>query len=144
MDELNTAPSAVALKACPFCGASPWPDLQNGNEIPGDYGPNGGRSFKLVWCNTCGASGAEKETETEAIAAWNTRAALSAMPLGMNDTNAVVDLIADAITDSFGPDWAPFDAAHHVMQWLENEGLQIVATAAKIEPATATSMEVLR
>lgn len=46
------------------------------------------------------------------------------------DRQELEDLIADAIADSFGPDWTPFDAAHHVMQWLENEGLQIVAKAA--------------
>lgn len=46
--------------------------------------------------------------------------------MNITDTNAVIDLIADAITDSLGPDWTAFDAAHHVMQWLADEGLEIV------------------
>jgi hypothetical protein len=42
------------------------------------------------------------------------------------DKNAIVSLIADAISDSLGPDWTAFDAPHHVMQWLEDEGLMFV------------------
>ncbi|QOV92593.1 hypothetical protein [Novosphingobium sp. ES2-1] len=42
------------------------------------------------------------------------------------DKNAIIALIADAISDSLGPDWTAFDAAHHVMQWLTDAGLQIV------------------
>lgn len=45
----------------------------------------------------------------------------------MNDTNAIISLIDDAISDSLGPDWNSFQAAHHVMQWLADAGLQIVA-----------------
>lgn len=48
------------------------------------------------------------------------------------DKNAIIALIADAISDSLGPDWTAFDAAHHVMQWLEDEGLMFVK-----KPATA-------
>lgn len=42
------------------------------------------------------------------------------------DTNAVISIIDDAIADSLGPDWNSFQAAHHVMQWLTDAGLQIV------------------
>ena len=42
------------------------------------------------------------------------------------DTNAVISIIDDAIADSLGPDWSSFQAAHHVMQWLTDAGLQIV------------------
>lgn len=42
------------------------------------------------------------------------------------DKNAIIDLISDAISDSFGPDWTPSDAAYAVMQWLEDEGLMFV------------------
>lgn len=42
------------------------------------------------------------------------------------DTNAVISLIDDAIADSLGPDWNSFQAAHHVMQWLDDAGLAIV------------------
>ena len=44
----------------------------------------------------------------------------------INDTNAIISLIDDAIADSLGPDWNSFQAAHHVMQWLTDAGLQIV------------------
>ena len=47
--------------------------------------------------------------------------------MNITDTNAVIDLIADAISDSLGPDWTAFDAAHHVMQWLADEDLEIVS-----------------
>ncbi len=42
------------------------------------------------------------------------------------DKNAIKDLIEEAITDSFSPDWTPSDAAYAVMQWLEDEGLMFV------------------
>lgn len=44
----------------------------------------------------------------------------------INDTNAIISIIDDAIADSLGPDWNSFQAAHHVMQWLTDAGLQIV------------------
>lgn len=47
--------------------------------------------------------------------------------MSITTTNAVIDLIAEAISDSLGPDWTAFDAAHHVMQWLEDAGLEITA-----------------
>lgn len=46
--------------------------------------------------------------------------------MGITDTNAVIALISEAIDDSLGPDWTSFDAAHHVMQWLTDAGLEIV------------------
>ena len=49
--------------------------------------------------------------------------------MSITTTNAVIDLIAEAIDDSLGPDWNSFQAAHHVMQWLQDAGLQIVATS---------------
>lgn len=42
------------------------------------------------------------------------------------DNNAVISLIDDAIADSLGPDWTSYDAAHHVVQWLTDAGLQVV------------------
>lgn len=44
---------------------------------------------------------------------------------------SVKDLIADAISDSLGPDWTTFDAAHHVMQRLTDEGLCITQAPAR-------------
>jgi hypothetical protein len=49
--------------------------------------------------------------------------------MNITTTNATIDLIADAINDSLGPEWDAFQAAHHVMQWLEDAGLEIVAKA---------------
>lgn len=46
--------------------------------------------------------------------------------MNITDTNAVIALISEAIDDSLGPDWTAFDAAHHVMQWLADAGLEIV------------------
>lgn len=45
------------------------------------------------------------------------------------DENAVIDLIEDAINDSLGPDWNAGQAAYHVMQWLRDAGLRVVAVA---------------
>ena len=50
-------------------------------------------------------------------------------PTDITQTNAIISLIDDAIADSLGPDWTSFDAAHHVMQWLQDAGLQIVSAA---------------
>ena len=47
-------------------------------------------------------------------------------PRDITQTNEIISLIDDAIADSLGPDWTSFDAAHHVMQWLQDAGLQIV------------------
>lgn len=44
----------------------------------------------------------------------------------ITDTNAIISIIDDAIADSLGPEWNSFQAAHHVMQWLTDAGLQIV------------------
>lgn len=48
------------------------------------------------------------------------------MPNSIVDNNAIISLIDDAIADSLGPDWTSYDAAHHVMQWLTDAGLQVV------------------
>ena len=50
-------------------------------------------------------------------------------PRDITQTNEMISLIDDAIADSLGPDWTSFDAAHHVMQWLQDAGLQIVPAA---------------
>jgi Lar family restriction alleviation protein len=58
----------VPLKPCPFCGATdrviPWES------------PNWDYSIYMweVWCKNCSAEGPRKETEAEAIEAWNRRA----------------------------------------------------------------------
>ena len=50
-------------------------------------------------------------------------------PRDITQTNAIISLIDDAIADSLGPDWTSFDAAHHVFQWLQDAGFQIVSAA---------------
>jgi len=50
-------------------------------------------------------------------------------PTDITQTNAIISLIDDAIADSLGPDWTSFDAAHHVFQWLQDAGFQIVSAA---------------
>lgn len=64
----------AALEPCPFCGNYPHPYVQNDDcPLPGDYGKDGGRFYRVVWCEKCGAEGGKRETDTEAIAAWNRR-----------------------------------------------------------------------
>ena len=45
----------------------------------------------------------------------------------MMKTMSIIDEIAEAINQSLGPDWSPHDGAFHVMQWLTDNGLEIVA-----------------
>lgn len=62
--------------------------------------------------------------------------------MGIVDTNAVIALISEAIDDSMGPDWTSFDAAHHVMQWLEDAGLEIVVKK-RLEDERETHLEAI-
>ena len=57
------------LKPCSFCGQPPCVDVQQTN-----YAPKTDTTFWAVWCEECKATGPEKTTPQEAIAAWNTRA----------------------------------------------------------------------
>lgn len=56
------------LLPCPFCGAKPCEDIQNGYIQKAD-----GSFYQHVWCDTCNASGGEFKTAEEAIERWNTR-----------------------------------------------------------------------
>ena len=65
---INPTPDVSALLPCPFCGNLPevYPQRTNSNAL-GDY--------YAVWCREpCQATGPERHTEAEAIAAWNQRA----------------------------------------------------------------------
>lgn len=56
------------LKPCPWC-ASEKVFIQNS-----DMPKSSGGYCPMVWCSSCGARTGERMTDTEAIAAWNTRA----------------------------------------------------------------------
>lgn len=58
------------LLPCPFCGNAPNPVPQNDycRLPPPDKG-----YFQTIWCENCGAQGAKRKTDKEAIAAWNRR-----------------------------------------------------------------------
>ena len=58
------------LKPCPFCRGEIPPAPVTDRHIPGKH---------LVLCMGCSANGPYRDTEAEAIAAWNTRAELSSL-----------------------------------------------------------------
>ena len=64
------------LKLCPFCGAR-----NNDEEIPLAVGWCIETDTCAVFCDRCGASGAERDSWEEAIEAWNRRAQECPRPL---------------------------------------------------------------
>lgn len=90
-----------------------------------------GKSYAVCLMNNC----RKRAPADEAFCAEH-RNNTPSKPMSMVDTNAVIDLIAEAISDSLGPDWTAFDAAHHVMQWLADEGLCIVKTRSGVKPGS--------
>lgn len=76
----------VALEPCP----NPWCEA---GEREGDFSPQVQRGHfgnRYVSCTSCNMRGPTGQTEAEAITAWNTRAALSAMPSGDGVREALV------------------------------------------------------
>jgi Lar family restriction alleviation protein len=83
---------SVALGPCPFCGGKP---IYHAHRIAEDA------MVAFVSCSKCGCQTEQFEDayapEAEAITAWNTRAALSAMP-GWRGENAVsIDVYESAV-----------------------------------------------
>jgi Lar family restriction alleviation protein len=65
---------ADVLKSCPFCGSGVAKEIGNAS-FSGVELMCGEKDRPYVWCGTCGSSGSFEDTEAEAIAAWNRRAA---------------------------------------------------------------------
>lgn len=57
-----------AMLPCPFCGSAPSEYPQN-TSIPA----KAGGYTQIIWCENCGCEGPERQTDAEAIAAWNKR-----------------------------------------------------------------------
>lgn len=57
-------PTALELRACPFCGSRNITTDQLGNEA---------RPFFVMTCGNCQADGPVEVTEAQAAEAWNTR-----------------------------------------------------------------------
>lgn len=57
------------LRKCPFCASKPYPHIQNTSTSV-----SSGSGYKqVVWCQECGVSGPERDSESDAIKAWNYR-----------------------------------------------------------------------
>lgn len=76
----------IALKPCPFCGGEAVLVAE-----PGDADETGPLAF--VYCHKCGASTEREEYDADAIAAWNNRAALTAI---MGEADGVRDVDLEA------------------------------------------------
>lgn len=66
---VNDRSDEVKLELCPHCGNSPQQCPQNSNQMQ----PLGRGWMQFIWCENCDAQGPLRETEAEAIAAWNRR-----------------------------------------------------------------------
>lgn len=64
---------AVELLPCPFCGDEAGPEISGDEFATAD-------STYTIFCNGCHASAATEHTYGEAVARWNTRAALASSP----------------------------------------------------------------
>ena len=61
------------LKKCPFCGTTKQEEVFESLEIQAYDNDDGSETYWYVFCNGCGANGAVRKSEQEAIDAWNKR-----------------------------------------------------------------------
>jgi Lar family restriction alleviation protein len=92
----------VALRPCPFCG---------GDETSHGYVDYGTYSFGNVECHSCEAV-VTADTETKAIAAWNTRAAQADADALVRKMREVMSALL-SVTQDTGP-----RADDRVRQWV--------------------------
>ena len=107
------------LANCPFCGSGPAkePGRYTQASFSGVEAMTLGEGYHHVWCGTCGSQGSTQATAAEAIAAWNTRP-----PATMPDAE-IVEMLAEAITDTLDMDWQPLWGATACLTALRNAGL---------------------
>ena len=113
----DTAPT---LKPCPMCGSGPA-------QGPGRYTSasfSGVEVFtddlgSFVWCGTCATQARRADTEAEAIAAWNTRAAQPTACTECERLAEALEDIADHETDC--PSMTATEAMEHTLSEIRDK-----------------------
>lgn len=98
------------LKPCPFCGG----EARYGTEK--ESSANGGITLRhQIFCGNCFALCDSRQNKDKAIAAWNTRAALSQPSVGVDELVSIIELITMAIPtpDDEAKDIAQAILAHY-------------------------------
>jgi Lar family restriction alleviation protein len=109
-----------ALEACPFCAQEPM-------DVPLE---SMFHTFHII-CPHCEADGPERMTRTDAIAAWNRRAALSSLPDVQTGLPGGFQLLPVEATDSMmDADWDVTMSEAH-----SNGGVAAAAWRAMVEAA---------
>lgn len=71
MAHVTTLAEELNLKPCPFCGSVSL-DIQPVQDLGVQRGAHIWQMAR-VYCNACSAGGAQRDSEQEAVEAWNTR-----------------------------------------------------------------------
>lgn len=118
---MNNNLEAVALLPCPFCGS-----VGDKVFVADNTGPKlCTNAHAFVRCIGCHTDGPEAETVEAAIAAWNQRAAINALP----DIGGLVEALTECV------------AARE--QWLESRPNDEEAAAERMDDAHANAVAVL-